>query len=171
MTWFVLAPGPSMSQSVADSLKGKKVCAVSNVFQLAPWADLLVANDRKWWSAYPDAHKVESRKFSANRIEGVELVNPHTFGTSSNSGVLALDVVRNLGAEKVVMLGFDSQGTHFFGPYTNGCRNTPERRRHEHRLQFVSWAHANKKVQVVNCTPGSLIDAFPRGELKDHLNG
>ena len=39
----LLAPGPSMSQCLADSLRGGVVGAVSNCFQLAPWADFMVA--------------------------------------------------------------------------------------------------------------------------------
>lgn len=169
MRWFVLGPGPSMSQSLADSVKGHNVCVVCNAYQLAPWADYLVANDKVWWNEHPSAKDFNGRKFSASRVADVEVVNPCTFNTASNSGVLALDLLRNIGATQIVMLGFDFHGTHFFGPYTNRCRNTPERRRQEHRMQFRDWAYRNKKVDVVNCTEGSQLDVIPTGNLRDYL--
>ncbi len=170
--WFVLAPGPSMSQQLADSVKGEShVCVVGNSYELAPWAECLVASDRVWWSEHPQAMDFQGGRFAAQRIEGTNLVNPCSFGTASNSGVLALDLLRNIGAKEMVLLGFDSHGSHFFGEYKNRCRNTPDRRRHEHRLQFKNWAYSNKGIKVINCTPGSLLDAFPFGELGDHLGG
>lgn len=168
-TWFVLAPGPSLTQGLVDKVKGRKVCAVCNAYELAPWADMLVANDRVWWREHPAAHQFAGRKLSGNRIDGVELVTPSTFGIPSNSGVLALDALRNEGATKIVMIGFDSHGSHFFGAYKNRCRNTPERRRQEHRLQFQGWAAGNKSVKVLNCTEGSKITAFPFASLEHHL--
>lgn len=168
--WFLLAPGPSLSEALVAQVRGRQVCAVANSYELAPWAGFLVANDRVWWNEHPEAQLFSGRKFSANHVQGVERVNPCTFMTASNSGVLALDLLRNLGATKIVMLGFDFHGTHFFGPYRNRCRNTPERRRKEHAMQFSSWASGNK-VQVVNCTPGTMLEAFPKGDLAEHLNG
>lgn len=171
MQWVVLAPGPSMSKELAESVRGRKVCVVCNSFELAPWADVLVSSDRVWWKQHPLSLDFSGSKFAAQKTEGVEQVMPCTFGTSSNSGVLALDHLRNIGATSIVMLGFDSQGSHFFGQYRNKCRNTPERRRQEHRMQFKTWAVGNKSVKVINSTPGSKIDAFPMAPLESVLNG
>jgi|SRR6187399_1187527 len=176
--WAILAPGPSMNAQTADAVRGWNVAAVGNVGiltdafpALAPWAYCLVANDAGWWRKHPAAKLFAGRKFSGNWIADVEQVHPCTFGTSSNSGVLALDLVRNLGAKRVIMLGFDHQGTHFFGPYTNGCANTPLRRRKEFESQFGQWRAQNKGVDVINCTPGTKLKAFRRGDLKDFLDG
>lgn len=172
MKWFVLAPGPSMSRQLADRVRGENVIAVANAYELAPWAHSLVANDSRWWKLHPEAMKFAGRKFSANRLdEPIERVNPNTFDTSSNSGLLALDLARNYGATLIVMLGFDMHGTHFFGPYKNGCANTPDRRRQEFIGQFRDWAmrKENKAVRVVNCTPGSRITCFKFGDVGDFI--
>jgi hypothetical protein len=92
-------------------------------------------------------------------------VKPNSFGSQSNSGVLALDTVRNLGATSVVLLGFDMHGTHFFGQYTNGCGNTTVQRREVHHRQYRQWAQRNKSIEVLNCTKGSALDCFPMREL------
>ncbi len=166
--WFIVAPGPSLTRELTESLRGRQVAAVCNAYELAPWAAILVANDRGWWTKHPAAYQFAGRKFSANRIPDVEQVKS-TFGTASNSGALALDVVRDLGATRVLLVGFDFHGTHFFGPYTNGLRNTPDRQRQVHQSQFQQWAAKNRKVEVINCTPGSMLEAFPRGRLEDYL--
>lgn len=153
-----------MSLELAERVRGKLVCAVNNSFELAPWADILVANDQSWWRKHPHARQFGGRKFSSNLIDGIERVKPNTFGSQSNSGVLALDTVRNLGATSVVLLGFDMHGTHFFGEYTNGCNNTSDKRRQVHHQQYRQWAKRNT-IEVLNCTKGSALDCFPMREL------
>jgi hypothetical protein len=156
----LLAPGPSMSQGLADSLRGHVVGVVSNCFLLAPWADFLVAQDRQWWLKHPEAQQFKGRKFSANRmIPGVERVE-RSF-TNWNSGVLALQVCVQLGAASIRLYGFDMRGTHFFGPYTNGLSNTTPSRRAVHLNQYAVWARRNPGIQVINCTPGSALQCFP----------
>lgn len=56
MLWILLAPGPSMSQALADSVRGHRVVAINNVYELAPWADCLAANDLSWWRKHPEAN-------------------------------------------------------------------------------------------------------------------
>lgn len=159
MEIVLLAPGPSMSEALADSFRGQMVGAVGNCFQIAPWADFMAAQDRKWWTAYPEALEFAGRKFSGNRIDGVERVAGAP--TNWNSGVLALQAAVQLGAKRILLHGFDMRGTHFFGPYTNGLGNTQAHRRKVHLIQYRVWAIKNAAVQVVNCTPGSALDCFP----------
>jgi hypothetical protein len=170
MLWFLLGPGPSMSRDLAERVRGNRVCAVCNAYELAPWADVLVANDIRWWQKHPKAYEFAGRKFSANQINGVEKAKPNTFGSLSNSGVLGLDVVRNLGATKVVMLGFDMHGTHFFGPYRNGCSNTSDKRRQVHKQQFAQWGKRNPGVEVLNATEGTHLKCFPIVRLDEVLH-
>lgn len=157
----LLAPGPSMSQALADSLRSSEmVGAVSNCFQLAPWADFMAAQDRQWWQKHPEARHFQGRRFSGNRmIPGVERVE-RSF-TNWNSGVLALQVCAQMGATHVRLYGFDMHGTHFFGLYQNGLGNTTELRRKVHLKQYEDWARKNPSVTVVNCTPGSALRCFP----------
>lgn len=169
-TWYALAPGPSMSAALAERVRGNNVAVVGNTYTLAPWADLLVANDQNWWRKHPEAHGFAGRKFSANQIKGVEQAKPNTFGNRSNSGVLALDVLRNLGATRIVMLGFDMHGSHFFGPYRNGCTNTSEARRKVHLQQFKLWRMRNTKLEVVNATENSALTCFPTARLDEYLH-
>jgi len=170
MQFVLLAPGPSMSRAVADSVRGQKVGVVTSAMPLAPWADFLAATDAGWWLRTPESRKFAGAKYSAARIgDEVTRINTPLVTSSTNSGVLALEVAKQLGATRVLLLGFDHRGTHYFGPYTNGLRNTPERRRLEHMRQFEQWGRANKGIEVVNCTPNSALKCFPMARLDESL--
>lgn len=112
MITAVLATGPSMSQAVADSVRGKcKVIAVSDAYLLAPWADILVSSDRAWWRH----HKPEflGRRYSVVDVPGADKLEGVHSGL--NSGLVAVMAAVQFGATRVLLLGFDMGGTHFFG--------------------------------------------------------
>lgn len=168
MLWIVLATGPSMSQAVADSVRGRgKVIAVSDAYRLAPWADALASTDAAWWRH----HKPEfaGRRFSAVNVEGVERLP--TMPDGLNSGALAVAVARHLGATRIVLLGFDGHGTHYFGEHPEPLKNTTEQRRAIHMLQHDREAQACRRagVQVWNCTPGTAIKSYLVASLEDVL--
>lgn len=155
---LLLAPGPSMNQDLAASFLGRRVGVVGNCWELAPWAEFLVAGDKAWWEAYPAARGFEGRKFSANRISGVERVEG--MEPTHNSGVLALEVAVRLGARSIELHGFDMRGSHYFGPYANGLTNTGETRRVRQLAQFAAWAACHPQIRVINRTPGSALACF-----------
>lgn len=152
--WVMLGPGPSMSQALAETFRDHhNVCVVGNAFELAPWARVLVASDRSWWRRHPKANEFQGQKYDTQ--------NFHTrLGTGANSGALALYVLASLGAKSVELHGFDMHGTHFFGPYRNGCANTNEVQRRVHLRQFRDFARDNPEIEVINHTQGSHLDAF-----------
>jgi len=159
MEIVLLAPGPSMSQALADSMRGEFVGAVGNCWELAPWAKFMAANDRHWWMKYPEARLFKGRKFSANNVKGVERLPQAQ--SSWNSGVLLLAAAVHLGATSIRLYGFDMHGTHYFGEYKNGLRNTRPERRRVHFQQYAQWQRQNPAIKVVNCTPGSALKCFP----------
>jgi hypothetical protein len=154
----LLGPGPSASASLAERLRGRRVGVVGNAFQLAPWAEFLAASDVQWWDMHPDAMRFQGARYTAHRKAGLQQLPGAR--TNWNSGVLGLAVAASLGATLVRLHGFDLHGSHFFGPYTNGLRNTAPARRQIHQLQFAQWARQNPHVRVVNCTPGSALRCF-----------
>jgi hypothetical protein len=155
-----------MSQAVADGLRGQHVAVVSNCYTLAPWGDVLVSQDIAWWTAHPDAFRFVGRKFSTNRIEGVErfepsaMVNEH-FGTGCNSGLLACMVAQWMGAKRIYLHGFDLHGDHFFGLHKAPLKNPDANRFKGMRDEFRMWRHTG--VDVINMTPGSALTCFASG--------
>jgi hypothetical protein len=180
-TLAVLCTGPSLSPAVAESVRHLQTVAVNTVGldvinsvtgevvpAIAPWATALAANDVAFWVAFPQAREFAGRRFSANRIKGVERIE----GVSSGhcSGVLALEVAKQLGATRILLLGCDMHGTHYFGPYAHQkLKNTTDPRRKIHMQQFAQWGKRNPGIEVINCTPGSAIAAFPMGSLDEFL--
>ena len=164
MLAIILATGPSMSQAIANSVRGKgTVIAVSDSYKLAPWADILVSSDAAWWRF----HKPEfaGRKLSGVPVHGIELAEGVVSG--SNSGLIALQVAVNLGAKKVLLCGYDMGGTHFFGPHPDGLKNTAPKRFEVFKKQFENYKP--KGIEILNCTQGSALRAYPMARLEDYL--
>lgn len=167
--WCVLASGPSMSQAVADKVRDRcHVVAVSDCFRLAPWADVLASCDGAWWRANPDALDFAGKKYGLmpdySSVQGVEKFEAPS---GINSGLLGLLVAVKLGATKVLLAGFDMHGTHYFGPHPAPLKNTKPERFEVFKRQFVHYRP--RRVDVVNVTPGSGLDVFPKADLDDCL--
>lgn len=169
MIWALLAPGPSASKEVAEKVRNLRLGVIGCAYQLAPWADFIAASDRGWWRNYPEAMELPGQKFAMAAVNGVERVHINQIGTTCNSGVLALECAKNLGATKIILLGFDMRGTHFFGKYTNGLRNTTETQRRQHFRQYEQWALSNNGIETINCTPNSALGCFPKASLDEVL--
>jgi len=169
-TWALLAPGPSATAEQAEAVyaAGIPLGVISSAYPLAPHAAFIAATDSRWWRTYPDALKSPAKKYTMHSVRGVEHVRIRGFN-AANSGVLGLEVAKRQGATRILLLGFDMHGTHFFGPYTNGLSNTADKRRRIHLHQYQQWASRNPEVEVINCTPGSAIAAFPMGGLDEFL--
>jgi hypothetical protein len=160
MTEFcLLAPGPSASIEVSDFIRrsGKRCGVISSAWTLAPWAEFIAAADNQWWIKNPEALSFAGSKFASHQVRKTQKVD---VPPGSNSGVLGLECCVKLGATVVYLFGFDMKGTHFFGPYTNGLKNTTESRRKIHLKQFATWGKRNKSVKVFNCTKNSAISCF-----------
>lgn len=170
-TWAVLATGPSMSQAVADSLRGRcEVVAVSDSYKLAPWADALVSSDRAWWDAHPEALEFEGSKFGCMpEFQALPEVARFAAQSGTNSGLLGLMVAASLGATKVLLCGMDmhSPGGHFFGNHPANLKSTTAQRMEVFKKQFARYQP--KGVDIVNCTPGSALMAYRVGNLEEEL--
>lgn len=175
----VLASGQSLTDEDVEYVrharedgKLKAVIAISDVGLLkAPWADVLVSHDSNWWIAHSEALKFKGRKFSARGYRETEGFDCRERGISGgcNSGLMGMFVARDiLKASKLVLLGFDMHGTHFFGKHTavfNGkpLTNTDARRFKTHIAQFNRF----DGCEVINCTPGSNLKRFACGNIHD----
>lgn len=157
----VLCTGPSMTPAVAQAARRCYTVAVNASFRLAPWADALAANDLMWWQVNRDADGFNARRFCHRRAHRVEAVS--TVKERTCSGVLALEVARLQGATTIELHGADMRGGHFFGDYSGMLKNTSEEIRVVHAMQFAEWGAANSGILVLNRTPDSALECFPRG--------
>ena len=138
---------------------------MSDAWELASWADAMVSHDAAWWRAHPEV-QFSGKKFTAHP-EGLREFGVKEFKhAEGNSGTLGIEVAMYLGATRILLLGCDLKGTHYFGPHGRGLKNTTEERFRVFHRQFSE----RKRFPVVNCSPDSALDCFPRGNLMDELN-
>lgn len=170
-TWCVLGTGPSMSQSVADAVRGRcKVAAVSDSIRVAPWADVLVSADRAWWDFHGEKLDFAGPRYGVmpdfQHIAGMERVKAPS---GTNSGLLAAMVAVGWGATRVLLCGVDlhSPGDHFFGRHPEGLKSTPAKRLEVFKEQFARYRP--KGVEIVTCSPNSALHCYRRSTLEQEL--
>jgi len=172
MTWAVIATGESLNPpgETAARVRHLPTIAVGNAYTVAPWAKALVACDRKWWDKHPEATGFRGEKWSANAVPGVRRICAPGIYTNTNSGLLGLHLAVEYGARRVLLLGVDMKGTHYFGRYKNGCANTQPSRFHFFIRQFEDYAKRLKDVEVINCSTEGALNVFPKMSLDDALS-
>jgi hypothetical protein len=172
MNVIVIASGQSLTREQCEATRGAGyTIAVGDAYRLTTWCDAIVSTDRAWWRKRPDAMAMACRKFCMHSFEGTEHAAAcDSLAYGSSSGVLGLWVARMLGASRILMLGFDNHGTHFFGPHVD-LKNTSPQRFKEFADQFYLMRGHLKLggVRVLNCTPGTALDMFPKASLSEGL--
>jgi len=167
------------------------VIAVNNAYRVAPWADLCYFADAQWWEWHreiPDFRDFRGQKcsieHSADKIKdpaahilrsahgsghGFGLSrDPQTIVTGRHGGFQALNIATLAGAKTVLLLGYDAREPQAVGGKTHWHAGHPEPTAvavyAEYRRAF-SMAEAaliEAGVTVLNCSPGSAIDSFPK---------
>jgi hypothetical protein len=171
LDFVVLATGQSVTAEQVEYVRevheaGKcGAVAISDMYKLAPWADAIVSNDSNWWLNNPDASKFQGRRFCGVPYPGVErLEQTGEFNSGVNSGLQGMRVARDVfRASRILLLGFDMHGTHYFGAHPEPLKNTTPARFAAFLKQFDGW----RQGEVINCTPGSALKRFPMGELRE----
>jgi len=184
-----LATGPSLTQSDVNLVRGKVdgVIAISDAIRLAPWADVLYSCDGKWWKwphnqEWITSHKGlkyglkdDVRKVSHLGVQGLKHtgrqgleLSPNGLRSGSNSGYQAINLAVHLGASRIVLLGYDMQGKHFFGDH-------PDRSKPPFSLCLSLFPElvkplAEAGVEILNCTRKTAITCFRRVPLESILH-
>jgi hypothetical protein len=179
-TAAVLASGPSMSAQAADKVHQRRLATVvvNNTFALAPWADILYAADSSWWNHTSGARSFDGLKVSCEEVPGIlRLRNAGRIGytdepdcvhTYGNSGAQAIQIAAKAGASRILLLGFDMQGTHWHGSHPLPLRNSSQQLMRDwcEQMAQLATALAQRSIQVLNCTPGSALTCFPMASLE-----
>jgi hypothetical protein len=181
-TIVCLASGPSLTKSDVQSVQGRvPVVAVSNTYTLAPWADVLFSCDAKWWrwheaqtTTFPGLKYTLDARLNRPDVqwlrttghEGLEL-DPTGVRTGRSSGYQAINIAVHLGASRIVLLGYDMHGDHFFGSH-------PDRSRPPFSLCMRLWPSIVEPlkaagVEVINATPGTALTVFPQVPIAQAL--
>lgn len=95
--------------------------------------------------------------------------DPRSLVTGRNSGFQALNLAVLAGAKRIVLLGFDGGKakdgrSHWFGDHPEA---TPDAVYSYFRQAMSAAENALNElgIEVLNCSPGSLIDSFPKRDI------
>lgn len=170
-TFVCIASGPSLNARDCERVRasGFPTIAVNNSWQLAPWCDHLYAGDLAWWDAHiaqvPEGPKHWSCTRQAVAKHGL---NWHEAYGEYNSGLRAIELAFRLGAERVLLLGYDctvKSGTHWHGDHAS-TKNPDE-------ALCKKWAaqHArlSRRDAVINCSRDTALEAYRLGHLETEL--
>lgn len=181
----VVASGPSVTQENVDRLKGRcRVAVVNNSHELAPWADLLYAGDRRWWEYRKGAPGFAGLKVATDavaaklfRLHLVELVNetdsdadrivvdrPGLIARGGNSAFQVVNLVTQFGARRQIWVGFDFCGEHWHGKHPEPLRNprTTTLEKWCSRFDAQAATLAALGVSVVNASSISALTNYER---------
>lgn len=193
---IVAAPGPSLTQAVADRCRGHTVFSCKDSYRLMPWAEVMYGCDEKFWartngcrdfkgerwSSHGGSHSDDKTRAAAQW--GLRLVtgkrgvgfslDPKFIHYGNNSGFQAINLAILFGATRIVLVGFDMRcvdgNRYFHGRHPsppNGQQDSGFSSFHEY------FNHAArllpKHISIVNATPDSALKSFLRVTLDETL--
>ena len=169
----------SAEQCAAVHAAAVPALVTNTTFRLAPWADMLIGFDLRWWKEY---HAEVAATFAGRRISfsqhcgkyGVETLANQPWATGfHNSGALAIQVAARAGAKKIILLGYDCRrvdgAVHWHGNHPEGMSNAESMRHWPRMFERLAKVLEPSKVDIVNCSPVSALECFRRGELEQEL--
>lgn len=192
-TVVCIATGPSLTPEQVEACRGRaKVIAINDAYRLAPWADLIYFCDPKWHGWHKDRPEFKALAgqkctlrsgrdwppedagiFALEHDGALGLsLKPTKLRTGTNSGHQALNIAVLSGAKTILLLGYDFKAgakgrKHFFGDHPDGTQ--PPYEMNLRHMKTVVEPAKQHGVRIVNCTPGSAIDCFDSGDIKELL--
>lgn len=185
----IAASGPSLTREDCNKLRQNcdEVIAVNDTWRMVPDAQHLYGADQKWWKHHisdvandfngkcwscetdkktnwgkesPDAWGVTAL---IGRIGDTGLSkDPQYVVTGGNSGYQAINLAYHLGAQRIILIGFDmhwhSGKAHWFGDHPKGLNNVEPNRYVE---AFRTIKPEDYGLEIINCSRVTLLDAFP----------
>lgn len=193
-TIALIAPGPSLTGRDVKliSAAADRMIAVGDAYRLAWRADVLYHADEKWWEHHegapgfagerwaPDERGfsagvlMPSRAIAAYGLRAVRVqrrpglsLDAAFVHSGHNSGFQALNLAVLFGAARILLLGFDMMGTHFFGPHPKALR---QRRDYAPFIAAFEAAAPQLRalcIEVVNCTRETALTCFPLAAVEE----
>jgi hypothetical protein len=186
----LIGGGPSITQDQIDLIREAHksgsiyVIAINNAYEIAPWADVLYACDAVWWKwhyektldfqglkitrslkakqNYPDLIWIEGEAHDQGLSRRQDSIVNGRIG-----GYQAINLAVNFGAKRILLVGFDMRDigglSHWHGDHPNMQRPI-----WKHRIEHFKNMLPDLKersIEVINCSPGSALDAFPMSDL------
>jgi hypothetical protein len=184
-TVVILANGPSLTPAQVARVfeSDAKVIAIKEALRLAPGADVLYACDARWWKHFGPTIAYAGPRYALEPTPyatalrntgpiGLEL-DPTGLRTGKNSGYQSINLAVHLGAARIVLLGYDMKagktGDHWFGAHRYPGTVPPRYIDFRECFRWIVEPLKAAGVEVLNATPDSALEWFPRVSLEDAL--
>jgi hypothetical protein len=191
-TCVIIAGGPSAGQVNIGLARGKaKVITINTSWRLAPWADVLYSCDDAFWRTNKGVEEFPGLKISQDasavarfphllkrvvcrKVDELLTGEPGTIGWGGNSGFQAINLAVQFGAKKLILVGYDmrlDRGLHWHGAHPKSMNN-PTPRNVERWCRAVDSTApilAQMGIPAINCSPVSMLTAFPKMSLAEAL--
>lgn len=199
----IIASGASLKAEEVQKLRGRvHVMAIKeNAYdpKIAPWADVAYGCDFHWWRYRRGLQEFRGLKVGYDpkilgKVPDIALIQipktrkrgndtwandllldePGVIGAGGNSGFQCLNLDVQFGSNRILLLGFDFRGSHWYG------RNRWERANNPDEMAFKRWRqHMDRAagiirqigVDVVNASPSSALTCFRKASVDDALRG
>lgn len=186
----ILGGGSSLKTTDISRLKGRcDIIAVNDAWKLCPWANIMYAADAKWWRYYDFVPEFRGEKVTqsigprgwASEAErrgltvipakmGMDLsFEPGFIHTGHNSGFQALNLAIRFGYTKILLLGFDCWGRHWFGDHPPELHRDSPYSIFRQAFNNAARQLAGSNVTVINCSQQSTIGGFPKMIVEEAL--
>lgn len=186
---WIIGGGPSLKGFDVNRLRGRgRVFVTNNAYLLAPWADVLYFNDRKWFEQ-PNWHcrDPELRDFRGHIVTQasvgdhylpIKRLKPTSGGLSRDAGRLsgwcsggrAINLAYLFGCDPIILLGFDMRSN---GNWHEGHKTKPEpdvfRKVYIPAIEAMAVELRNEGRRVINATPDSALQCFETADIEDLL--
>lgn len=195
-TAIILASGESALGAIrsGETAKHFPILCVSDGYRICPagggepgWRYLYAA-DQRWWDGHAETirrifqgegwtqDKVAAERYGLKHIRvvsepGLSLEPTHVKagGFIGNSGAQAINLAVLWGAKRLVLVGFDMDGGHFFGEHPKGIHRDTDFRTFVRGMCDLALGLARARVTVLNASPKSKLPYWPRMTLPQAL--
>lgn len=194
----IVASGPSTKKAGIEKLRGRlPVIAIKeNAHDLCKWADVAYGCDLGWWQhrrglqdfkglkigwdphlpkLFPDVRVITIKKKKDHPVQYSDQMHFDELGViggGGNSGFQAVNLAIQFGADRILGIGFDMYGDHWYG------RNNWIKGNNPSDSNFRTWRKAFEGaaetmramgVEFVNASPNSTLHCFRKATIEQTL--
>jgi hypothetical protein len=195
-TIAIIASGPSAKKAGVEQLQGKaRVIAINESWQLVPWADMLYGCDGNWWTLHDGVPKFKGMKISQDHnacvlykdIKEIKIVDrkcdellmdvPGHVGAGGNSGFQSLNLAAQFLPNRILLVGYDMRvdfGEHWHSRYQMPLSNPHPNDNLPRWRRAIDAAYdrlGQFGIECINCSPVSLLKAYPKMTIAEALGG
>lgn len=185
---FIVGGGTSIDINIFEKLKGKQVVTINKAMYNTSFARVLYFSDLRFYNWYKDdiekfdgdvysiANGIESKKvqhIKQNGRLGLETKDGY-IRHGGNSGYAAINLAIQLGAKKIVLLGYDMKSdrtgkTHFHDGYKNTTHDEKIYMKFVESFKSINEYLSKLGVVVYNTSMISELDMFTKTPIEHFL--